>query len=498
MNVTLMHPTQDFDLRQTLSAESSHVIKDLELDAIFQMMAQEDEVVLEVVKRGTLCILTDVEEILYRQDVLGDVINNALTIRKMYDLVGQTLETYRRQSFWGMSLRYPSSILHESVALLTMMMSNLRVLRQIGDSDRKNFQSKGFLAFFNQLDTDLPDEYFEQVDRYLETLGDRDGVWFSAQLGWGLKATNFVLHQPPVHSSHWLGRLWPTRPPGLHFQVAERDEAGAVGLSAIQDHVINSMANVMAQSADHVLGFFRQLHGELAFYVGCLNLVEVLNERGIPICKPSPASLDSLQLSFQDLFPLTLVTSRGEKTVGNNLEADSKELVVITGANQGGKSTFLRSIGIAQLFMQCGMVVSARAFRANVVRGIFTHFKREEDTELQHGKLDEELERLSQIVAHLTPRGMILFNESYSSTNEQEGSAIAEDVVTALVECGVKVLYVTHLHLFAASFYRSGKPAWHFIRASRLSDGTRPFKMEEGKPLATSFGRDLYRRVFDG
>jgi MutS domain V len=76
---------------------------------------------------------------------------------------------------------------------------------------------------------------------------------------------------------------------------------------------------------------------------------------------------------------------------------------MITGANQGGKSTFLRSVGVAQLMMQCGMFVAAESLRASVVDGVFTHFKREEDATMERGKLDEELSRMSDIVDAITP-----------------------------------------------------------------------------------------------
>ena len=64
--------------------------------------------------------------------------------------------------------------------------------------------------------------------------------------------------------------------------------------------------------------------------------------------------------------------------VGNDVHGGGKSLVVITGANQGGKSTFLRSVGLAQLMMQCGMFVAAEV-TGPVCTGVFTHYKREED-----------------------------------------------------------------------------------------------------------------------
>lgn len=115
---------------------------------------------------------------------------------------------------------------------------------------------------------------------------------------------------------------------------------------------------------------------------------------------------------------------------------------------------------------------------------------------MRSGKLDEELARMSAIVDHLTEGGMVLLNESFASTNEREGSEIARQIVKALLERGVKVLYVTHLYDLAASFYRAPPSPTVFLRAERLPDGRRTFKLLEGEPLATSFGADVYARVF--
>src|SRR5581483_479219 len=81
-------------------------------------------------------------------------------------------------------------------------------------------------------------------------------------------------------------------------------------------------------------------------------------------------------------------------------------------------------------------------------------------------------------------------------TNEREGSEIAHQVVRALLEARVKVLYVTHLFELARRFYDEHDEAALFLRAGRESDGRRTFRLEEGAPLPTSHGRDLYQAVF--
>ena len=119
---------------------------------------------------------------------------------------------------------------------------------------------------------------------------------------------------------------------------------------------------------------------------------------------------------------------------------------MITGANQGGKSTFLRSVGLAQLMMQAGMFVAAGSFTATTCTGLFTHYKREEDATMEKGKLEEELARMSGIADQITAGGLLLCNESFASTNEREGSEIARQIIRALTEAGIRIAFVTHLY----------------------------------------------------
>jgi DNA mismatch repair ATPase MutS len=110
--------------------------------------------------------------------------------------------------------------------------------------------------------------------------------------------------------------------------------------------------------------------------------------------------------------------------------ADGKSLVIITGANQGGKSTLLRSIGQAQLMLQCGMFAPAESLHASVCERIFSHYKCEEDIAMNSGKFDEELSRMNAIIDDIVPYSIVLFNESFAATNEREGSEIARQIVT--------------------------------------------------------------------
>jgi DNA mismatch repair ATPase MutS len=185
------------------------------------------------------------------------------------------------------------------------------------------------------------------------------------------------------------------------------------------------------------------------------------------------------------------------KVVGNEADLNGNSVIIITGANQGGKSSFLRSIGLAQVMMQCGMFVGADAFEAGLCTSLFTHYKREEDATMKGGKLDEELTRMSDIADHLAPNSILLLNESFAATNEREGSEIATQIIRAMMEKRVKVFFVTHLYDFARGLFESRTEGVFFLRAERLADGTRTFKLLEHEPLETSYGEDLYREIFE-
>lgn len=103
---------------------------------------------------------------------------------------------------------------------------------------------------------------------------------------------------------------------------------------------------------------------------------------------------------------------------------------------------------------------------------------------------------MSAIVDRLTPHSLVLLNESFASTNEREGSEIAKQIVRALLAMGIRVFYVTHLFDLAASFHAEQPAKALFLRAERLANGERTFRLAEGEPLPTSFGEDLYQVVF--
>jgi DNA mismatch repair ATPase MutS len=497
MKAFLLSRDRDFDLQQEFPPQQPALMQDLEVSTLLDSMARGDKALLEVATKAVLCSLNDLDTILYRQDVLRDCLNNASIVRDLYDIAVASIDR-KKSGFWGWGVvsNYPDAILHRSIEVLQMFVDVLKELRGIADECADAFQSEGFRAFFAMLKRELADDYFKTVQEHLRQLKFRDGVLISAQLGQGNKGTNYVLRKP-LRKEKWIERILGESTPSYSFHLHPRDESGARALSELNDRGINLVANALAQSTDHILSFFTTLRTELAFYVGCLHLHEDLERKGVPLSFPIPAPPGERRHFFRGLSDPCLALRQDQRVVSNDANADSKDLVIITGANQGGKSTFLRSIGVSQLMMQCGMFVPADFFSSNICQALFTHYKREEDTTMKSGKFDEELNRMSEIVDQLTPDSMLLFSESFAATNDREGSEIARQIVCALLEKRIKIFFVTHLYEFAEDLYVQDMANAFFLRAERRSDGERTFKLISGKPLQTSYGEDLYDKIFN-
>ncbi len=498
MKVFLMYKDRDFDVQQQLPWNAPDLTQDLELDTLFNAMAPGDEFLRESVQKVIFAgMKDDCDSILFRQSILKDCLKNPVIVRNLYKIAEDAMET-KQKNHWGWLLENsnPAYVMSVSVGALQMFVGSLKQLRAMADEHGDKFESEGFKTLFAMIKKELDAPYFTLIQNHLRRLEFHHGILIGVELGRGNEGTNYILRKPLDKKLSLVQRLFTKKSPVYTFRIETRDEGGSKALEELRNKGIKSAVNAVAQSADHIDSFFSMLRFELGFYVGCLNLHEQLEKIGETSVLPEPAALTERQHAFQGLYDICLALTVKGKVVSNNVDADKKNLVLITGANQGGKSTFLRSIGLAQMMMQCGMFVAADNFRANICDGLFTHFKREEDITMESGKLDEELKRTSQIVDRLSLNSIVLFNESFAATNEREGSEIARQITTGLVEKGIKVFFVTHQYEFAHGLWDKKLGNAIFLRADRQADGTRTYKLAVGEPLQTSYGEDLYKRIF--
>lgn len=476
-------------------AESSDLERDLGIATIVQAMAAGDEYLHDVASRVLLSAPLTPEEATYRLDVLEDCLRAPDAVRELYELARAASDAKRRVRAW-MPTNHPAAILRASVSILRDLAGYLRRLHIFAREHHDEFSSRAFTTLLETFERDLDDEYLTEVQGYLGQLQFDRGVVLTANLGPGCTGIDYRLRE--AAPSTWWERLTDALPKqrSYTYHLPPRDENGGRTLDRIRDHGINTVANAAAQSTDHVLEFFRRLSFEVGFYVASANLDGTLHEIGVATCRPTVEPPAAQALSTQGLVDVGLALRTRRAPVGSDIDADGKALVMVTGANQGGKSTLIRALGLAQLMVDAGMFVAAQTLRASTSTGVLTHYRREEDAGLKHGKFDDELQRMSHLVDRLQPGMVLLLDESFASTNEREGSQIASEIVDSLVEAGMRVCYVTHLYTLSHGLAKKHDPKYLFLRAQPDPDGRKQYRIIPAEPESTSYAIDQFRQVF--
>ncbi|HTT84631.1 MAG TPA: hypothetical protein VMF67_14225 [Rhizomicrobium sp.] len=504
MKTRLLYPDRDFEWSAAAPWNGAALTVDLALTTLFDTMAQGDACVFDAARKVLLSgVRGDLETIRYRQEIIRDCLDHPEVLRAIYSLVVEAKEKDKGH-YLGSLKRYPHWVLRDAIEQMEMFAGMFGKLRKLIDLHEKKFASRGLTNLCAMLQREFDDAYLARIGMHLQQLRFPGAMVLSAALDRGNKASNYVLHRVPDCGETWWQSQWrmlkealfPPKSSAPGFTLHPRDEGGVRALEILRDQGISNVAAALAQSRDHIRNFFSELRQELAFYVGCVNLCERLTQKGEPVCLPEPMTSGDADFSFRGLYDACLALNLGQRVVGNDANADGRTLIIVTGANQGGKSTFLRSVGLAQLMMQCGMFVPAQSFRSAICTGLFTHYRREEDASMKSGRFDEELGRMSEIVECISPDAMVLLNEPFAATNEREGSEIGRQVMTALSDKSIRVICVTHLFELAHGLYKQHLGNALFLRAERQADGVRTFKLMEGEPLPTSHGPDLYDSIF--
>ena len=550
MRVSLLYRDRDPErLADGTYYDEDSIIRDLGLSALFRTAAQrviyeygkvtkvdkEDRYITETMRKLMLIPLFSKEEIEFRQAVVKDSFRQEDLIRGLYEISSETVRKWNhlgRGSREQAQQRNPVINLMNDIQVFHVICDTLSEIRMLfdrknpatGRSAHEDFDSDGLRSLYERFCEAYPPERERTVRRILKDIafytnaedeqkesaprtlkprivlecGLEDGLKFSSLKLADISSESIRFYRPGTTmkklQEFTFSRIPDSFPVEWNTRLTEQAKQLEFGVvSYLTDKVLSGIK-------DEFRNFFDQLMRQSAFYLGTIQLMDQLKLREISHCFPEAADRNVLQ--FRNLKECAMGMDRRMTVIGNTCAMDNKDLLIVTGANQGGKSTFLRSIGLAQIMMQCGMPVAANMFRSGIFPRIFVHFTRREDSSMNSGRLDEELNRMNRIVEHIGDGSLVLLNESVATTTEKDGSVIAYDIVRALNEAGVKILMVTHLLSFAKRMYEQTKEnpdsVVEFLSAERKPDGRRTFRMIQHVPEMTSFGLDLYEEIVEG
>lgn len=537
MNVCLLYKDKDW-VNTIAYYDFNSIVKDLGLESLFRIAAKDlvrgsgrtmydernDSYLSETLKRVMRIPLRNKEELLYRQSIMKDCFFKESFVCELYELTGKMLEEWDKLGRKVGNKTDTNSVgnLITQIHVLRLFVDTLKEIKRIFEQGKIGLESEGLLGFYERLCEEFSEEKQEMLEKILEDVSfytdvsdevygknvfksQRPKIMIDCGLGDGLKFTDLRLEGFETVVKRYTSHN------GVMSMVQGYINTLAPDCVALQKNadLLDQAEQLVFQVVSYIMNcctpfmnafnkFFDEFHFQIGFYRAAINVRRHMMRHNMDYCMPLVGEKNIL--NFRELKELIMSIDQTGEVVGNTVNVNKKMLLVVTGANQGGKSTFLRSIGVAQVMMQSGMPVAAQSFQSGVYPEFFTHFTRREDSAMNSGRLDEELRRMDQIIEHVGENTMILLNESFASTTEKEGSEIAYDIIKALHEEGIKILTVTHLLSFAQKVYDENKKQEsdvEFLSAQRLEDGTRTFKMVKHEPELTSFGLDLYKSMIE-
>jgi DNA mismatch repair ATPase MutS len=423
------------------------LIRDLKLKILLDAMAEGDKAIYEACAQVLTNPLVQAQSIRLRNEVVRDAVENGEAFESLYTAVRDTLERTRKYAEY-VKPKYDKVITNENkivhqTEIAQIFMEGLKSLKALLIRYRPRFQAEGLLRLCDSVNDTLTDEYIQRIQARIEELSflrRGSGVSISGHIGEGLKQTEVVLNR----------FLRPEKKQRLTFS----SRSAAIPLNSItliqnaQEITEKALAPLYAILAGFnraVQRFFEKLDFQLKFFAGSARLHRKLAALKVPVCYPE-FGCNGQHHEASMLVDAGLALKDQNVPVGNDVCFSQKRLVLITGPNQGGKTTFLRSVGLAQLMAQCGLFVTAKHYACPVFTGIFTHFPNGEDDTMRMGLLEVELKKLSALTDALKPGALLLMNESFQTTTPGDAKQLAQMIVPALKESGIFVLFVTHLY----------------------------------------------------
>ena len=395
----------------------------------------------------------DVDAVLYRHEVMRDledvvVFDNIKAFATALHSMRETLKEIERRHYR-----------HQKEALFLAAVDAYcgAIASLTRDLDVANLHSRGLLSFRKYLnDYAASDRFTSLLAETTKLKSDLSTVKYTLDIGGGsitvrkygsqidyaadVEGTFHRFQQGAVKDYKAKFNEYPQL---NHVEAAVMERAARL-YSGIFTHLHMYCEN-NSTSLDQVIKNFDR---EIQFYVSYLEYLAPLRHAGLSFCYPTLSS-GSKELRALDVFDLALAKAlsvKGAAVVCNEFYLkDTERIFIVSGPNNGGKTTFARMFGQLHCLASLGYLVPGREVKLFLFDQLLTHFEREEDISNLHGKLQDDLVRIHDILNQATSRSIFIMNEIFSSATLKDAMYLGTKVIERIVQLDALCVCVTFI-----------------------------------------------------
>ncbi|NPV89565.1 MAG: DNA mismatch repair protein MutS [Firmicutes bacterium] len=328
----------------------------------------------------------------------------------------------------------------------------------LGDLERIDLTSRGLLAFREFLKNYIGSESFTLLNEETKNLrADLNAVEYSLFI----KENRIVVRKYESEIDYSIevkatfekfkqGEIEDLKPKRTDWPDMNHVEAGVLDLIAkLYPETFLCLDNFNAKNIDYLDETIGTFDREIQFYVAYLEYIASFKRVGLRFCYPK-ISDESKEVYDYEVFDLALakkiLSEKNKSLVCNDFYLkDQERIFVVSGPNQGGKTTFARTFGQLHFIACLGCPVPGREAQLFMPDRIFTHFEKEENIKNLHGKLQDDLVRIHSILERATPNSIIIMNEIFTSTTLNDALFLSKKIMERVVKLGVLCVFVTFL-----------------------------------------------------
>lgn len=397
--------------------------------------------------------LEDADAITYRHDVLRDLEGDVLLahVRSF----AQRMRTMREQIAQADKLRYEYQKASWFLAAVDIYCDAvIGFAAELADSGAR---SRGFLGLREYLGHYVRSEAFRSLAAETQQIKvDLSAVQYCIQI-YGNRVTVSKYENEPDYSDEIEETFHKFQQGAVKGYLVKFNEF--VDMNHVEAQVLDLVAKLhpdiflrlrdyCARNRDYVDRTIRDFDRQVQFYVAYLEYVKDLKEAGLDFSYPR-VSDRSKGISATETFDLALakkLVGEHSPVVCNDFYLEGLERIfVVSGPNQGGKTTFARTFGQLHYLAKLGYPVPGKETKLFLWDRLFTHFEKEEHLEDLRGKLQDDLVRIHEVLEQATSNSVVIMNESFASTTLQDALFLGREVMARLIQRDLLGVYVTFI-----------------------------------------------------